>query len=591
MGITNTLGLLGLLAVPIIIVLYMLRPKNKPQPVPSLYLWRQMQEEIEKAVRIKKLKTSILMFIQIMVVLLMVLILAGFFITGKKEKANLLLIIDASYTMQSADLGQSRMDRAKEEARAYLRGLDDGSLVTLMVAEDVPKTLAKDEENLGIILSYIEQIHAVDGICSMEILEQTLESIREPGQDIVYIGDRSLKGAGNIRTLASEKNYSLHEITYTKYLKEGTITALTEVFNHDSQSGLIQISLYVDDKYFATKQVEIGPKERGKLFFEDIPYETEILHVAIDNEDILEGDNHAYQVIQSDKVQKVLLITDGNSFLEKALGLHPNVEVYTGEDVEGLYGYDLYVYDGLEPSEYPDSGAYMLFNPSQVPGTELLGYAENPVVVTADHKITDHIENPEFATRVSGVFDVVDKSKIIYDTNYGAVAFETLINDNRALVYGFDIQDTNMPLSIEFPILMMNSLDYLLSNRMVENRSYYVGENLEVSILPSGNKGQVVTPGGVSYPLTFERKTQVMPVLLEAGIYEVVQENNFDVWSESFAVNYPKQFLDQGEIGDGENIDLAIQNKDLNVLLGLVIIGLLGLEWLIYDYRRKIHEY
>ncbi len=591
MGITNTLGLLGLLAIPIIIILYMLRPKNKPVAIPSLYLWKQMQEEIEKALRIKKLKTSILMFLQMLVVLLMVLILAGFFIVGKKESANLLLILDASYTMKSLDLGDSRMERAKEEAKEYLKQLDDGSMVTIMVVEDVPKTLVKNESNKGLLISYLDQIDAVDGMCSMELLEQSIESVREPGQEILYIGDRFLTGVGNIRTLSSEKNYSVHDITYTKYLKEGSITALTEVFNHDVEAGLVQVSLYVDNQYFASKQIDVGPKESGKLFFEDIPYEAEVLHVEIDNEDILAGDNHAYQVIQSEKIQKVLLITEGNSFLEKALSLHPNVEVYTGSEVEGLYGYDLYVYDGVIPEKYPASGSYMIFAPSKLPEIDLLGYAENPEIVTKDHHITDHIENPEFATRITAVFDVEDDSKIIYDTNYGAVAFETLINDNRALVYGFDIQDTNMPLSIEFPILMMNSLDYLLSNRMVEDRSYYVGENLEVSILPSGSKGQVISPGGLTYPLSFDRKTQVMPVLLSAGIYQVVQQNNYDQWSEAFAVNYPKQMLGEGRLADEDLVDSVLQNKDLKVILGLIALLVLGLEWTIFGYRRKIHEY
>ena len=87
MGIANVWGLIGLIGIPIIIILYMLRPKNKPMTIPSLYLWKQMVDEIESASRLKKLKSSILMFIQMLVVFLLSLILAGLFVRST-EKAS-----------------------------------------------------------------------------------------------------------------------------------------------------------------------------------------------------------------------------------------------------------------------------------------------------------------------------------------------------------------------------------------------------------------------------------------------------------------------------------------------------------------------
>ena len=55
MGFSNVFGLIGLAGIPIIILLYMLRPKNKPMNIPSLYLWQSLKEEIESASKLKKL--------------------------------------------------------------------------------------------------------------------------------------------------------------------------------------------------------------------------------------------------------------------------------------------------------------------------------------------------------------------------------------------------------------------------------------------------------------------------------------------------------------------------------------------------------
>ncbi len=133
-------------------------------------------------------------------------------------------------------------------------------------------------------------------------------------------------------TIRDSRNFSVHEITYTKYLKEGNITALTEIFNQSEEMQIIPVSLYVDGLFFGAKQIEIEAGASGKLFFENIPLETERLHVQIDAEDILAVDNHSYCIIRQEKMQKVLLVSKSNRFLEKALALHPNVELYVSEE-------------------------------------------------------------------------------------------------------------------------------------------------------------------------------------------------------------------------------------------------------------------
>ncbi len=591
MGLTNLIGLLGLIAVPVIIILYMLRPKNKPLKIPSLYLWKQMADEIESASKIKKLKSSILMFVQIFIVLLLTMIFAGLFIIGENNTENVLIVIDASYTMGAKDVDDSRMAYAKKLANDYVRNLDDNSEVTLLVLEEVPKTIIRDEKDKGFISNLINQIEVIDGICQVELVSETIDTLREADQEVVYFGDRYFNGISNIRTLQNTNNYSVHNISYTKYLREGTITALTKIYNHDKVAALIPVSFYVDNKFFAAKQVEIEPMSSGKLFFENIPYDTTLLSVQIDGEDNLRVDDIAFKMVQVEKRQKALLVTLGNNFLEKALSLHPNVELYTSDNPNDLYGYDIYIFDGIFPENFPVDGNYLVFNPDERELFNHIGYVENPVFTTNEHQVTNHIESTEFATRVTSVFEVQDQRNIIYNTSYGPSAFEMLIQDNKAIVYGFDIHDTDLPLSIEFPILMMNTVDYLLTNQMVGEEELYVGDSVSISILPSTIKGKITSPSGIVSQLDLNRREYIYSGINEVGIYTITQEQEYDTLNEEFAVNIPYISENQGEINERDLIKTPLSTKSLGLYIGVLVLILILIEWFIYSYRRKIHEY
>jgi len=591
MGITNIFGLIGLIGIPIIIILYMLRPKNKPMTIPSLYLWRQMSEEIESATKLSKLKSSILMFIQLFIVILLSLILAGLFMKNTNNANKVLIVIDSSYTMGSRDVNGNRLEYAKKLVNDYLDNLSDESLVSVLALEEVPRTLVKNEGDKGFVKNTIKQLKVIDGICDLELASETIELLREEDQEVIYFGDRRIAGISQVLTVKDTKNYSVHDISYTKYFEEGSITVLTEIFNHDDETAIIPISLYVDDVLFGAKQLEIEDESSGKIFFENIPLETKSLHVQIDEEDILSIDNHAYAIVQSEKIQKALLVTESNKFLEKALGLHPNIELYVTESAENLYGYDLYVFDGIMPIDFPRDGNYIIFDSEELEGIELLGYVENPMFTTNNHRITNLIQKTEFSTRVTAVYNIEDPREVIYNTEYGAGAFETTIYDNKAIVFGFDVHETDLPLSIEFPIMIMNTVEYLLNNQMVGSENHFADESMSISIFPSTIKGSIISPSGIETDLDISRRELIYNNISEVGTYTIIQESEAETIKEDFSVNVPIVKTSGGLVGEGLDKDVPLTSKNLGKILGIIVAALILIEWIIYSYRRRIHEY
>lgn len=591
MGITNTLGLIGLIGIPMIIILYMLRPKNKPMTIPSLYLWQQMSEEIESATKLKKLKSSILMFIQLFIVILLTLILAGLFMKNTNNADKVLIVIDTSYTMGSEDVSGNRLEYAKDLAYDYLDNLSDESLVSVLALEEVPRTIIQNETDKGFVKNTIKQLQVIDGICDLDLASDTIELLREEGQEVIYFGDRKIAGISQVLTLKDTRNFSVHDISYTKYFEEGSITALTEIFNHGDETTLIPISLYVDDVLFGAKQVEVEGESSGKVFFENIPLATKKLHVKIDEEDILDIDNHAYSIVQSEKVLKALLVSESNKFLEKALSLHPNIELYTTNSAENLYGYDLYIFDGIMPIDFPRDGQYIIFEPDELENIELLGYVRNPVFSTNNHRITSLIEETEFSTRETAVYNIEDSRDIIYNTEFGAGAFETTIYDNKAIVFGFNINDTDLPLSIEFPVMMMNSVEYLANTQMVGIENHFAGESVTISVFPTTTSGRIISPSGIESELDISRRVLVYNNTSEVGTYTIIQENNAETLIEEFSINTPIIKTSGGSVGEGLENDVPLTSKNLGRILGIIVVILIILEWFIYSYRRRIDEY
>ena len=103
---------------------------------------------------------------------------------------------------------------------------------------------------------------------------------------------------------------------------------------------------------------------KRQVVFRGVPGETKTLEVRISPEDALAADNSRFAGLAAAKQQKVLLVSESNLFLEKALSLSDQVELYQTDTLqENLSGYSLYVFDGVLPETMPTDGHWLLINP------------------------------------------------------------------------------------------------------------------------------------------------------------------------------------------------------------------------------------
>jgi len=592
-GLTNIWGLIPLGLIPIIIILYMLRPKNIPTVYPSLYLWKSAIKELESATKFQKLKSSILMFLQILTIILISLMLSGLFLKGGATSKNIIVVIDCSVSMQSNDIEPNRLEVAKEQASNYIKKLDGETKITLIALTELPEILLKDENSKSTVVEVIKKLQPVDTFSDLELTNQTINAVKVNNESqVVYFGDRKLAGAENYIVQKNNKNVGISNIAYTKYEEQNKIVALVELINDSSEDVQVPVSLYVDEQLLDAKEVEINANEQAKVFFDTIPIETNKIKAQIDKEDILEADNVAYTIVTKKYKKKVALVTDANVFLEKILKINQGIDLYLVEpkDINTLTGYDLYIYDSVLPDELPKDGSILVFNPISDEYYPSKGFTQQPEFYTSGNEITNLIEKPEFSIGVTKVFELPNWAQAIYEVQDGVCAYSGINNNIKTIVFGFDIHNTNLPLSIEFPILMINVLDYLIPNSMLENTSITAGDSIDITIYPDTNYGVVINPLGEEFEIDLSSSNFLFKNTGVTGIYEVKQESENEAIKEQFAVNIPRPEVDRQVNDDNQETTIIDNNRNLYTIIGLVVVLLLLIEWFIYNYRRKIHE-
>ena len=125
LGIVPWLVLAG---VPVgIIALYFLKLRRRPVQVPSTLLWRRSIEDLHVNSLFQRLRRNLLLFLQLLAVFLAMLALAGPRVEGTTGQGQrFVLAIDNSASMSATDIAPSRLDRAKQEARKIVQGMEAG---------------------------------------------------------------------------------------------------------------------------------------------------------------------------------------------------------------------------------------------------------------------------------------------------------------------------------------------------------------------------------------------------------------------------------------------------------------------------------
>jgi hypothetical protein len=126
-GAPAGLAIALLLLPPALVLLYFLKLRRKPLPVPSTFLWRKSIEDLHVNSLFQWLRDNVLLLLQLLIVLVLVYAALGIQFHGSTAVGKYyILIIDNSASMAVADVSPSRLEVAKEEALREIDAHADG---------------------------------------------------------------------------------------------------------------------------------------------------------------------------------------------------------------------------------------------------------------------------------------------------------------------------------------------------------------------------------------------------------------------------------------------------------------------------------
>ncbi len=532
MGFLNPLALfLGLLGLPIVL-LYMLKLRRRDVLVSSTMLWQRLMRDREANAPWQRLRRNLLMLLQLLALALLTLALARPFIpTPTVAGGNVLILLDASASMQADDVSPTRFDAARRLAREIVAGLGAGDTATLIAVGPQPQILASATDDRALLRRALDDALPTDGPADWEAAGALATG--QPGGDLktVIISDGALPES--LPALPGE----VHLLTVGGGSDNRAITALTVRDGPDGVQAFVRlvnngdapvaplVEFHADDTLFDARRVPLPPHSGVGLTLDDLPYDLHVLRAAFSTPDALPLDDTAWAVHGGTTSRRVLLLSPGNLFLERALGLLPEIDLtrIPISQQPPTEGYDLYVYDGPVTGTLP-AGNLWLIGPAAVAdwgGAGTVFTATAPVEVADDPLLryvdwdTVHILRAYDLPRPPG-------ARVLVRAAGGPLLFVAERPEGRLAVLTFDLRESDLPLQISFPVLTVNLLDWLLpSEGGLEAALAHPGDPVPLQPAPSADEIAVTAPDGERYILPVGEQVPVFAATDRVGLYRV----------------------------------------------------------------------
>ena len=511
------------------IALYILKLRRRTVPVPFSKLWEKILRDKEATSLFSRLKRLLSLLVQLALLALLAIALgdprAEALVT--KGGKNLVVLVDASASMQATDVGTSRLGAAKEEVKKVIRGLGgaDRMLVAQMDAAITPLgPMSGDTSELERALDSIKATDArADFPRALRFATDSLRGLSNP--EIIVVSDGRLgdavDSAGKVHiaddvTLTyvpigtAARNVGITAFSVRRYpLDKSRYEVMLEVTNTGPEQEDIELSLLGDNTLVDLTKLRLKPGERLPRFYPNLSGASRTLEAKIaplpGSKDSLPADDHAYALLPERRRAKVLVVSPGNTYLEAALLLDEYLDVQVASPKEYVEKIapsgaklDVIIFDGATPANAPRANAIYL--DPRGPGS--------PVKVEGELKQPgfDKIERKHPIVRWTALDDVnvarghklvaEPGDKVVGASDRGPILVAGQRGGFKFVALGFDTRDSDLPLRVAWPLLLLNSINWFTDEDAQYISSFRTGDVWRVPVVSQSGQAKLKMPGG-----------------------------------------------------------------------------------------------
>ncbi len=598
-----------LLSAPIIFF-YLLKLKRKRRVVPSVLLWQRALEEIEANAPFRRLRRSLLLILQLAVLALLVFALSRPLITTRAlASGSTVIVLDSTASMSARDQdGRSRLERARELAREMVEGLsgsDRAAIIESSARVVVRNALTSDRAQLLRAIDDVRETDSAGDLAdALRLAEQIAKAEREAGIIVISDGGPALPPSEPARSSPAVPAMKL------RFVRVGTRTDNAGIVSMNSrplQGGIRQelfaavanfgirdreigVELRIDGRLVDARTTKLAANSRGTLIYDSLPPGGGLAELKLDVADDLASDNVAYAQVPDSRRLRVGVISE-NPFLAQALAVNPDLDarrITPGNTA--LAELDCIVIDGAPATGILESHRPVLaINPSD--SDELwrtIGALEKPEVASVNraHPVNDYLSYADLHIETAAKRETASWLKPIVSSGSDGLIWAGDDGHRRAVLIGLDLAQSDLPLKVEFPLLLANSISWL-ARRDSEGSERVVRAGQPITLRGAPARVALTTPNGRTEEIAVSDGTAIFADTMLVGAYAVKDQPPFAVTllNEAETDTTPRDSIKTREGEVGGRAESFQSEREAWRWIAVATLMILAVEWWIYHRR------
>lgn len=568
--------LVAAIAIPALLLLYLLKLRRQPVRIASTMLWKQAFRDLQANVPFQRLRYTPLLLIQLLLLLALLLAYAQPVIEGDAAPTGrIILLIDTSASMQAADVDadeprRTRLDDALDEARDIVDAAaraDAPSQIMIATFAATPQVVTGFESNRRLLLDALDRIQPTDEQADLDQALQLAGAFASRAEDSDSAPQVTLISDGGVGQPQSQAGFELRSGMF-RYVRVGPpamtavdnvgITAFTARRDYDNPAQVDVFARLINTSPLEVSLVatlttdggaaepialtvpaagDAGPGQRSFTASLELAASA-VITLRHNHSDALPADDVAALVLPAPRRPRVALVhpqsDDGaDRFIVDLLeATDPQrLDVLTDAqyadrllaDPQSVQQYDLVLFDRVAPQQLPavptvSFGAapppLTTVEPAEPGGHPVLSWdRRNPLM--------QYVELDPVRYSGFGAFELPAGATPLAWGPDGPIIVTMRTAGATHVAVGFELRNSNWPLQVSFAVFMQNVFDQLLrAGAGLEGLSYRPGEPITVQPVPGARRLQL--DGPVRRAIDIEGPAPLtIPPLRLAGLYDV----------------------------------------------------------------------
>lgn len=632
------------IAIPLIVMLYMLRLRRRSFRISSTLLWPSESSDLVANAPWRRPRFSPLMLLQLLIAALLILALAR----PAAEAPDLgagrtILLIDRSASMQ-APIGPSaedgtvttRFDWALDEARRLANQVNDaapGAGEVLVIGFGArPSILSAFESDGSRLEEALEGLTPTDEEADLAAALAIAAAFGRQGDDdtgpppeVILLSDGGVRPphdgafdvqAGAFRHLAPPADNAALNIGIVSFSAErrfddpsrvDLFLRLASAFDEPRETTVVirrDFEPLRSERLTLPAAEPTGPGEATMTTTIEAPGAC-VLVASISGADGLAADDVAALVVPAPRQLRLALIAPDaapDEFLQKIVeATEPGSLVIAGpERLDELASgeIDLLILDRVPLTSLPNV-------PTLSVGATPPGATISPPADTAGHRLLSwerrhpllrHVPLDGLVFARTPVIEDVGAAETLAAGPHGPVILLLTDRGIRHAFLAFALRQSNLPVLPGFPVLVQNALDFLAAaGAGMSGVSARTGEPVSLEVEPGATAITITRADGTRVapvtPVAPDARVAVVPGVPEAGLFSLdgatarrLAVNLESAIESDTRIRYPLEVTLVG--GDGRRVAPLLLRERWTWLAWAVLL-LLAIEWIVYLWRAR----